>query len=157
MDSKLLQMVVQEEVRGTAKWGGVDKSPSILLNAATEELGEVAHAINHEEGSERISQEIAETMGVLSRLYDMVIPPAVPASPIGEAIEVLTQHQKGTDLLYLPRLPDAEKLGIEALKLLSSADFSGGAHTFKGQSVEECIFIRKSDLEAGPFADLLKG
>jgi len=75
MDSKLLQMVVQEEVRGTAKWGSVDKTPSILLNAVTEELGEVAHAINHEEGAERISQEIAETMGVLSRLYDMVVPP----------------------------------------------------------------------------------
>ena len=76
MDSKLLQMVVQEEVRGTAKWGSTDRSPSILLNAATEELGEVAHAINHDEGAERISQEIAEAMGVLSRLYDMVTYPA---------------------------------------------------------------------------------
>jgi len=83
MDRKLMQMVIQEEVRGTAKWGSVDKSPQILLNAATEELGEVAHAINHEEGAERISQEIAEAMGVLSRLYDMVIPPADPPSPIG--------------------------------------------------------------------------
>ena len=76
MDRKLIQMVIQEEVRGTAKWGLVDNSPSILLNAATEELGEVAHAINHEEGAERISQEIAEAMGVLSRLYDMVTYPA---------------------------------------------------------------------------------
>jgi len=33
-----------------------------------------------------------------------------------KAIEILTQHQKGTDPLYLPDLPDAEKLGIEALK-----------------------------------------
>lgn len=35
---------------------------------------------------------------------------------IQKAIEILTQHQKGTDPLYLPDLPDAEKLGIEALK-----------------------------------------
>ncbi|MBA7572675.1 hypothetical protein ES708_14459 [subsurface metagenome] len=35
---------------------------------------------------------------------------------IEEAIEILTQHQKGTDPIYLPDLPDAEKLGIEALK-----------------------------------------
>lgn len=33
-----------------------------------------------------------------------------------EAIEILSQHQKGTDPLYLPDLPKAEKLGIEALK-----------------------------------------
>lgn len=75
---------------------------------------------------------------------------------IDEAIELLTRRQKGTDPLYLPKLSEAEALGIEALKLLSSADFSGGAHTFKGKSVEQCIFIRISDLEAGPFADLLK-
>ncbi|GAJ13549.1 unnamed protein product, partial [marine sediment metagenome] len=41
MDRKLIQMVIQEEVRGMAKWGSTDRSPSILLNAATEELGEV--------------------------------------------------------------------------------------------------------------------
>ena len=35
---------------------------------------------------------------------------------LDEAIETLTQHQKGTDPLYLPQLPDAEKLGLEALK-----------------------------------------
>jgi len=72
MDRNLIQMVVQEEVRGTAKWGTTDKSPSILLNAATEELGEVAHAINHDEGKDAVAQEIAETMGILSRLHDMV-------------------------------------------------------------------------------------
>jgi len=33
-----------------------------------------------------------------------------------KAIEILTQHQKGTDPLYLPDLPDAEKLGLEALR-----------------------------------------
>lgn len=79
MDRKLLQMVIQEEVRGIAKWGSVDRSPSMLLNAATEELGEVAHAINHDEGKDAVAQEIAETIGILSRLYNMVIPPQVPA------------------------------------------------------------------------------
>ena len=37
-----------------------------------------------------------------------------------EAIEILTQHQKGTDPLYLPALPVAEQLGIEAMKRLQS-------------------------------------
>jgi len=83
MDSRLARMIVQEEVRGTAKWGNIDRTPSILLNAATEELGEVAHAINHEEGPDRTAQEIAETIGILVRLYDMIIPPAAPPSPIG--------------------------------------------------------------------------
>ena len=75
MDARLAYKIVQEEVRGMAKWGSTDKSPTILLAAATEELGEVAHAINHNEGADRIAQEIAETMGILSRLYNMVIPP----------------------------------------------------------------------------------
>jgi NTP pyrophosphatase (non-canonical NTP hydrolase) len=72
MDASLIKRVEIEERRGIAKWGKVDRSPEILLNAATEELGEVAHAVNHNEGVENISQEIAEAIGVLSRLYDMV-------------------------------------------------------------------------------------
>ncbi|GAI05476.1 unnamed protein product [marine sediment metagenome] len=72
MDVRLIEMIEGEEYKGKAKWGLVDTEPTILLNAATEELGEVAHAINHEEGSEKVTQEIAETMGVLSRLFDMV-------------------------------------------------------------------------------------
>lgn len=72
MDNRLIEMIEAEEYRGRAKWGHVDTEPGILLNAATEELGEVAHAINHKEGALRICQEVAETMGVLSRLYDMV-------------------------------------------------------------------------------------
>ncbi|MBA7589021.1 hypothetical protein ES708_31094 [subsurface metagenome] len=79
------------------------------------------------------------------------------AITIDEAIQSLERDTASFSPLAIPDVIEAEKLGIEALKLLSSADFSGGAHTFKGQSVEECIFIRKSDLEAGPFADLLKG
>lgn len=72
MQQILLTKVLEEERRGEEKWGDVDKSPTILLNAATEELGEVAHAINHDEGVAAITQEIAETIGVLSRLYNMV-------------------------------------------------------------------------------------
>lgn len=73
MDRALIKAVEREELRGYQKWGEVDKTPALLLNAATEELGEVAHAINHNEDEEVISQEIAETMGVLSRLYDLVM------------------------------------------------------------------------------------
>lgn len=72
MNVTLIQMVEAEEWKGKAKWGHADTSPPMLLNAATEELGEVAHAINHEEGRDRASQEIAEIIGVLSRLYDML-------------------------------------------------------------------------------------
>jgi len=40
--------------------------------AIQEEIGEVAHAINHNEGASVIQQEIAESVGLLSRLYEMV-------------------------------------------------------------------------------------
>lgn len=73
MRSELVGKIVVEEQRGIEKWGGTDISPEILLNAAIEELGEVAHAINHQEGKEVIQQEIAEVMGVLSRLHEMVM------------------------------------------------------------------------------------
>lgn len=72
MDKILIQMVEEEERRGILKWSKADKEPGDLLNAATEELGEVAHAINHNEGVENAAQEIAETIGVLSRLYNML-------------------------------------------------------------------------------------
>lgn len=62
----------QEILRGKKKWGATDIHPTILLNAATEELGEVAHAINHEEGEAQVQQEIIETIGILVRLYEMV-------------------------------------------------------------------------------------
>ena len=75
MDETLFQMVEEEERRGIAKWGRADKKPGDLLNAALEELGEVAHAINHNEGVETASQEIAEVIGVLSRLYNMLWAP----------------------------------------------------------------------------------
>lgn len=73
MDSKLIRMVSYEEERGREKWGNVDRTPIDLMIAIQEEIGEVAHAINHEEGSGRVTQEIAEAMGILSRLFDMVI------------------------------------------------------------------------------------
>jgi len=74
MDISLMKMVEREELRGKALWGHIDTSPTILLNAATEELGEVAHAINHKEGPGEIIQEIAEAIGILSRLFEMVAP-----------------------------------------------------------------------------------
>jgi len=72
MNQLLSRKVLDEEQRGLEKWGMADRSPEILLNAAVEELGEVAHAINHNEGKGVIQQEIAEAIGVLSRLWDMV-------------------------------------------------------------------------------------
>lgn len=72
MKQALIERINNEEKRGIEKWEGVDRSPQILLNAIMEEVGEVAHAINHNEGVTRAEQEIAEAIGVLSRLYDMV-------------------------------------------------------------------------------------
>ena len=71
MNRELLVKVINEEERGRKKWGDVDRTPPDLMIAIQEELGEVAHAINHGEGEEVIGQEIAETIGILSRLYDM--------------------------------------------------------------------------------------
>lgn len=72
MEEKLIEMAKHEEERGRVKWGATDESPVVLIAAAVEELGEVAHACFHDEGAARVSQEIAEVVGVLSRLYDMV-------------------------------------------------------------------------------------
>lgn len=83
MPQGLLDMVDEEINRGKKKWGDVDKTPGDLLNAATEELGEVAHACNHNEGPAKVQQEIAETIGVLARLYQMMQRPlqsSIPAS-----------------------------------------------------------------------------
>lgn len=73
-----------------------------------------------------------------------------------EAIKTLDDYMNCEGDTEPVTLDSAIIMSLEALKLLSSADFGGGAHTFKGQSVERCIFIRRSDLEAGPFANLLK-
>jgi len=62
----------EEEERGREKWGSVDRTPVDLMIAIQEEIGEVAHAINHNEGADKVRQEIAETVGILSRLWDMV-------------------------------------------------------------------------------------
>ena len=72
MHQRLLSKVLDEEERGKQEWGSADRTPTLLLNAALEELGEVAHAINHSEGKQAIQQEIAEVIGVMSRLFDMV-------------------------------------------------------------------------------------
>jgi len=72
VNQTLIDKIAVEEERRVLK-GDTDRDSSILLNAATKELGEVAFAINHKGGVKNIRQEIAETMGILSRLYDMVI------------------------------------------------------------------------------------
>ena len=72
MNYSLIKRIDAESEVAIQKWGDTDKTPEILLNAATEELGEVAHAINHKEGVNVIQQEIVEIMGILTRLYNMV-------------------------------------------------------------------------------------
>ncbi len=72
MNKELLRVVEIEEEKGKQKWGHVDRSPPDLMIAIQEELGEVAHTINHTEGADRAKQEIAETIGLLSRLHDMI-------------------------------------------------------------------------------------
>lgn len=72
MDRNLLRRIEIEEENGRLKWGHVDQDPPALMIAIQEELGEVAHAINHAEGTNATKQEIAETMGLLSRLHDMI-------------------------------------------------------------------------------------
>lgn len=76
---------------------------------------------------------------------------------IDKAIEELEGQLNGNMPEDYPDTAIAIGLGIGALKLLKSADISGGPHTFKGKTVEDCIFIRKADLAAGPLAFLLKG
>lgn len=72
MNIALIRMVKQEEQVAIEKWGQYDKTPELLLAALLEESGEIAHAINHDEGLDKINQEIIETIGILSRLYNMV-------------------------------------------------------------------------------------
>ena len=72
MNYGLIKRIDAERERGIQKWGDTDRTLGILLNAAVEELGEVAHAINHDEAVAMIQQEIVETMGILTRLYEMV-------------------------------------------------------------------------------------
>jgi len=67
-----INQATDEERRGKEKWGAVDCTPVDLMIAIQEEIGEVAHAINHHEGRKRVKQEIAEVTGLLSRLYTMV-------------------------------------------------------------------------------------
>ncbi|GAH34291.1 unnamed protein product [marine sediment metagenome] len=68
---ELIDRVDTEIVKGREKWGSVDRTPVDLMIAVQEEIGEVAHAINHHEGADRVNQEIAQVIGILSRLYEM--------------------------------------------------------------------------------------
>lgn len=72
MNYSLIKRIDEEKKVAIEKWGDTDRTPEILLNAATEELGEVAHAINHKEGVTTTQQEIVEVMGILARLYEMM-------------------------------------------------------------------------------------
>lgn len=72
LNPRIRRSIEDESKRGIVKWGEIDKTPGILLNAALEELGEAAHAINHDEGPEDAQHEIIETIGVLVRLYWML-------------------------------------------------------------------------------------
>ena len=72
MLEKLTDMIRLEEARGLTEWGRADKTPQDLMIAVQEEIGEVAHAINHYEGSAQVQQEIAEVVGILSRLFSMM-------------------------------------------------------------------------------------
>jgi NTP pyrophosphatase (non-canonical NTP hydrolase) len=67
----LIEKIDKEMDRAIAKWGKYDQIPDTLISAAAEELGEAAHAFNHNEGKERAQQEIIEAIGVLVRLYNM--------------------------------------------------------------------------------------
>lgn len=72
MNYGLIKRIDAEREVATKKWGDIDRTPELLLNAMTEEVGEVAHAINHKEGVSATQQEIVEAMSVLARLYEMV-------------------------------------------------------------------------------------
>ncbi len=69
---RLKDLIEAEIEHGIEKWGSVDTEPGLLLNAALEELGEVAHAINHNEGILRAQKEIIDVTGILIRLYWML-------------------------------------------------------------------------------------
>ena len=69
MNEQLLKLIGIEEERGKRKWGHVDITPADFMIAIQEEIGEVAHAINHKEGKKVVQHEIAEVIALLSRLY----------------------------------------------------------------------------------------
>ena len=72
MNIDLIKRVEEEEQVAMIKWGHVDRNPVDLLAALLEEAGEVAHAINHDEGLDQVNQEVVEAIGILSRIYNMV-------------------------------------------------------------------------------------
>lgn len=95
MNINLITMVQAEEQIAIKKWGHADRTLNGLLAALLEESGEVAHAINHEEGIDQINQEIVETIGILSRLYNMVngcVPP-LPSADFKHGPEKIRDQQ----------------------------------------------------------------
>jgi hypothetical protein len=69
--NELRNRIEREMAVAITKWGDHDQIPDNLISAAVEELGEAAHAFNHNEGVARAKQEIVEAIGVMVRLYTM--------------------------------------------------------------------------------------
>ena len=72
MEPRLVIEVNDEIVKALGKWGDIDCLPGEMVNAVTEELLEVVHAVNHREPVEKIHHEIVQAIGVLVRLDHMV-------------------------------------------------------------------------------------
>ncbi len=121
MNIDLIKRVGEEEQVAIKKWGHVDRSPVDLLGALLEEAGEVAHAVNHNEGPAQVNQEIVEAIGILSRLYNMVngCPLLLLVKEAEVNIDKAIELLKDIDLWRATMSSDdieAIKLGIEALK-----------------------------------------
>lgn len=139
----LIDKIEQEINQGIEKWGTVDTEPGILLNAATEELGELAHAINKNEGYERVKNEAIETIGILIRLYWMMETQVPRRTEHSRAVVYLTDwigrngnvHYKvmGMDQMepYSMELPwekwqELRRMGEEDAESLDSSQEQGG-------------------------------
>lgn len=57
MEYELYIKVCTEEDVAIKKWGHNDRAPNDLVCALAEEAGEVAHAVNHDEGAVSLSKD----------------------------------------------------------------------------------------------------
>lgn len=72
MRHELMVEIENQEKVAIAEWGWSDKTPQHIISGIAEEFGEVARAINKDEGKTRIKEEIVDVMVVLSRLYSKI-------------------------------------------------------------------------------------
>ena len=73
MEQELINKIDERVGMAVAKYPSEsDNTFSALENALCEETGEVAHAINHDEGWTRIQYEIEDAMAVLTRIWGKV-------------------------------------------------------------------------------------